>query len=263
MDRVAWQALADKWDIVMMAPQAFIAALGIGAVGGWLLARIVYNNRLTHYQELIANYRDVLDDNLPARALRPFPIKRSKQMSLGLVFIFVGISAVIIGAFLVATDRSPAQSPKTSAAVPSAGPPAISELSQSPITPVNPLPNLTPPIREFTDRTPRELLALYDGRTPLQADPLMDPFKGKWIKAEGKILNLIPDGIPGASIAVLKDGERIIECRLDARWGNQVRKLSKEDAMGVVGKIALHQNGSQLYLQECEITSLQGDSGRG
>jgi hypothetical protein len=107
MDGAAWQALADKWDIIMMAPQAFLAAIGIGAIGGWLLVRIIYNNRLTHYQELIANYRDFLEDKIPARALRPFPIKRSKQMSLGLVFIFVGISAVIIGAVVVATDRSP------------------------------------------------------------------------------------------------------------------------------------------------------------
>jgi hypothetical protein len=97
------------------------------------------------------------------------------------------------------------------------------------------------------------LLALYDGRTPLQANPLMEPFMGKWIKASGKILNLLPDGIPDASIAVLKDGERTIECRLGPQWSSQVFKLNKDDVLTVIGKIAPHQNGSQLYLLECEI----------
>jgi hypothetical protein len=52
MDRAVWQAIADKWEIVMMAPQAFGAALFAGGVVGWLLARTIYNNRLTHHQEL-------------------------------------------------------------------------------------------------------------------------------------------------------------------------------------------------------------------
>lgn len=231
MDRAAWQALADKWDIVMMAPQAFIAALAIGAFGGWLLARIIYSNRLTHHQELISNYRDVLDEKLPARALRPFPIKRSKRMSIGIILVFVGIAAVLIGALIVVSDRSPSPSIISQAA------------SVTPTAASSPVLAALPPqtTRVFTDRTPRELLALYDGRTPLQANPLMEPFKGKWIKAAGKILNLIPDGIPGTSIAVLKDGERIIECRLGEQWTAQVLKLNKDDSLSVVGKISQQQ----------------------
>lgn len=92
----------------MMAPQAFLAALGIGAFAGWLLARIIYNNRLTHYQEVIANYRDVLEEKIPARALRPFPTKRNKKMFFGLVLIFGGVAAVFFGALIISFEwKSP------------------------------------------------------------------------------------------------------------------------------------------------------------
>jgi hypothetical protein len=97
----------DNWGVLMSAPVAFIAALFLGAGAGWLVVGLIYNQRLTHYQELIANYRDVLDEKIPARALRPFPTKRSKQMSIGLVLIFAGIGAALVGAITVISDRSP------------------------------------------------------------------------------------------------------------------------------------------------------------
>ena len=169
---------------------------------------LIYNQRLTHYQELIVNYRDVLDEKLPARALRQFPVKRSKLMSFGLILIF-------FGALIIAFDRSP--SPSAQAPVMAPGmPSALASAVTAPILP--PAASEPPPAREFTNRTPRELLALYDGRTPLRTNPLIEPFKGKWIEASGKILNLIPDGIPDASIAVLRDGDRTIECRLGSQW---------------------------------------------
>jgi hypothetical protein len=241
--------VAENWSVLTSAPVAFVAALCLGAVAGWIVVGLIYNQRLTHYQELIANYRDVLEDKLPARALGPFPTKRSKQMSFGLILIFVGIGAALIGAVVVASDRSPSPSapaPKIATGTAVAVAPAIA----APVLPTAPAP---PSAREFTDRTPRELLTLYDGRTPLQANPLIEPFKGKWIKASGKILNLIPDGMPDTSIAVLRDGDRTIECRLGPQWSSHVFKLNKDDVLTVIGKIASHQNGSQLYLLECEI----------
>jgi hypothetical protein len=101
------RTIADNWSVLVSAPVAFVAALCLGAVAGWAMIGLIYNQRLTHYQELIANYRDVLDEKLPTRALRPFPIKRSKQMSVGLILIFLGIGASLIGAILVFSDRSP------------------------------------------------------------------------------------------------------------------------------------------------------------
>jgi hypothetical protein len=39
--------------------------------------------------------------------------------------------------------------------------------------------------RIFTDRTPGELLALFEGRTQFQAAKLIDPYKGQWMKIHG------------------------------------------------------------------------------
>jgi hypothetical protein len=107
--------------------------------------------------------------------------------------------------------------------------------------------------RTYTERLPRELMALYEGRTPFQAEKLLAPYKGQWIVAEGKVLNLLPDGQSGHSIAVLRDGSVTIECRLDSRWGERVTKFDKGDTMKVRGEISANQNGSQLYLLKCEI----------
>jgi hypothetical protein len=136
MDRAIWQTIADKWDIVMMAPQAFAAALLVGAAAGWLLARTIYNNRLTHHQELISNYRDILDNKLPTSALRPFPTKRSKRMSFGLALIFLGIGTTLIGATIVTSDRSPSASKPS----PSTGP----GMSGSPPAPQQTQPSIAP-----------------------------------------------------------------------------------------------------------------------
>src|SRR5258708_7587969 len=120
--------VAENWGVLVSAPVAFVAALCLGAGAGWIVVGLIYNQRLTHYQELIVNYRDVLDEKLPVRALRPFPIKRSKQMSFGLILIFVGIGAALIGAVLVLSDRSrspSAPAPKVATGSPNAIAPAV------------------------------------------------------------------------------------------------------------------------------------------
>jgi hypothetical protein len=237
--------VAENWSVLMTAPVAFLAVLCLGGASVWIVVSLIYDQRLTHYQELIANYRDVLEEKLPVRALRPFPSKRSKKMSLGLILIFGGAVAVVIGALFVSLDRSPS-------------PPKV--VSFGPIQPTHPAVAAIPGAgstadgpRQLLDRTPRELLALYEGRTPFQADPIIQPYKGRWIKAQGKIINLLPDGVPGRSIAVLQDGDVTIECRLDERWTNKIVKLNKGEILNVLGQIGPSQNGSQLYLVNCEI----------
>jgi hypothetical protein len=183
--------VADNWSILVSAPVAFVAALCLGAIAGWIVVGLIYNQRLTHYQELIVNYQNVLEEKLPARALRPFPIKRSKQMSLGLLFILGGVTSVLLGAIIVSLDRSPppsASADSTKNSVATNAPPPV-----PPVPPVN-LANAEPEARDFIYQTPQYLMALYNGRTPLQADPLISPFKGKWIKAQGKIVTLFRMG---------------------------------------------------------------------
>lgn len=114
-----------------------------------------------------------------------------------------------------------------------------------------PTPALVQP-PEFTDRTPRQLLAFYEGRTPFQADKLIEPFKGLWIEAESRVLNILPDG-QSRSIVVLRDDKDTIECRFGAEWSNAVARKDIGDTMRIRGKISPNQNGQQLYLLDCEI----------
>jgi hypothetical protein len=133
--------IAENWGVLVSAPLAFLAALCFGAVIGWIVVGLIYNQRLTHYQELIANYRDVLEEKLPVRALRPFPAKHSKQMSIGLIVIFVGVGAVILGALIVMFDKSGLSVKQIGAALP-AVPSVVGPNAQNPLpTPVLPSEN--------------------------------------------------------------------------------------------------------------------------
>ncbi len=106
--------------------------------------------------------------------------------------------------------------------------------------------------RSYTDKTVRDLLKLYDGKTMLQADSLMEPFKGEWIRVTARVLQLIPD--PSGVTAVLEsEPTDIVNARFDKRWEMPLRRLSTGDLIKIRGKISVTQNGQQLYLQECEL----------
>jgi len=109
--------------------------------------------------------------------------------------------------------------------------------------------------RQFTDQTAENLLALYDNKMPLQAEPLIAKYKGLWIRVYGQVITILADGRPQHSVAVLKDGKRTIECRLGPEWNDQAVRLNKDEWVNVQGRIAEHQNGSQLYLLDCEFIS--------
>ena len=107
-----------------------------------------------------------------------------------------------------------------------------------------------PSQRVFSDRTTREFFALYEGRTMLQAEQLIAPFKEKWIEAQGKILQLIPDSL-GGSTAVLQDDPHLIGCAIGRSWNARLLKLNTGEVLSVIGKIGPSQNGQMLYLMEC------------
>jgi hypothetical protein len=146
--------------------------------------------------------------------------------------------------------------------------PAVGGVHGQPANPMQPAashagipPPITPNARELAGRTPRQLLALYEGKTVFQADKLIEAFKGLWVEAESRVLNILPDG-PGRSIVVLKDEKDTIECRFGPQWSNAVARLDIGDTLRVFGKISDNQNGSQLYLLECEVipTGKQGQA---
>ncbi|MEA2837680.1 MAG: hypothetical protein QOD89_2230 [Bradyrhizobium sp.] len=246
-----WKLFYDNWAVIMTAPFLFVAALSFGWLAGWITVRLFYNQRLAHQGDMIINLRAILEEKLPASFLPPPPRKRSKQMSFGLILIFVGVGSVLVGALIVALEKPerPAKTLTASGSIPPAALPLENPIPTSPT-----IPPVVSETRQFTDRTPSELMTLYEGRTPFQAETLIQPYKGKWIKVRGKVINLLADSSePGASIAVIKDGNAIIECRLSGTWKDKVAKLSNGDTLHVAGRINPFQNGSQLYLQQCEI----------
>jgi len=124
---IIWKTIADNWGIILMAPGVFIAAILLGWLAGWMVVRLVYNQRLAHQQDMITNLRAVLEVKLPTSFLSPPQQKRSKQMSFGLVLIFAGIGAALIGATIVTSDRSPPPSKQ-----PPNMEPGVSTLPQAP-----------------------------------------------------------------------------------------------------------------------------------
>jgi hypothetical protein len=114
-------------------------------------------------------------------------------------------------------------------------------------------PVAAPDTREFTNRTPRELLGFYRNVTTLQGDSLIAPFKGLWIKVAGKVESVVDAGGARAQV-VLKDHEgTMCTCTFQPRWTNALRRLSKNDEISATGKIFEGQNGSTLYLADCDL----------
>jgi branched-subunit amino acid ABC-type transport system permease component len=74
-----WKILTDNWDIILMYPVLFAAAVFIGWLAGWTIIRLVYNQRLAHQADMITNLRAVLEEKLPASFLPP--IKQSRRMN--------------------------------------------------------------------------------------------------------------------------------------------------------------------------------------
>lgn len=105
--------------------------------------------------------------------------------------------------------------------------------------------------RKFTNRTPRELLGFYEGRTALQADKLVEPYKGLWIEAGGQIGLVLTDGDVAVTFREKTDN---IECRFDKyKWSRDLSRYNPGDTIKVRGKVSSMQNGQQLYLSECEL----------
>jgi hypothetical protein len=148
-----WKIFADNRAIIMMAPGLFAAALALGWLAGWVVIRLVYNQRLAHQQDMITNLRAVLEEKLPASFLPPPLRKHSRQMSFGLILIFVGIGAALLGALIIATDKSVGDKQVTTKMMPSGTPstPASksAELKEQPN--FVPLPVESPENRVFVD----------------------------------------------------------------------------------------------------------------
>lgn len=102
---------------------------------------------------------------------------------------------------------------------------------------------------QFATRTVRELRALYEGRTRLQADAFMADEKGKLIEVEGTVVN-VDSGMAFLKVGNMND---YVECRFGPEWNAKLGTFRQGDHMKIRGTIGPNQNGAQIYLQECEI----------
>jgi len=117
--------------------------------------------------------------------------------------------------------------------------------------PAIPPEQITPPKR-FIDKTPQQLMALFQGRTMLQGDRLMQPFKRTWIRTEGHI-TMVGASDKGTTFVVLSSSGTTVECRFQAKWTMPLARYDNGDTIKISGWIFESQNGQQLYLRDCEL----------
>jgi hypothetical protein len=111
---------------------------------------------------------------------------------------------------------------------------------------------LVPP-KVFTQKTVKQLIALYQGRTMLQADKLLEPFKSMWIHANGQIQMIIPQDSKKAVVVMRSDDENV-NCAFGEKWQTALARFDNGDSINVIGWISPNQNGQQLYLYDCELS---------
>ncbi|RXT44871.1 hypothetical protein B5V03_20010 [Bradyrhizobium betae] len=114
-----------------------------------------------------------------------------------------------------------------------------------------PTPPIAPPKdRRFTDKTIRQLRAIYEGRTGLQAEAFISDEYGKSIEVDGKVVSVF-SGM--AMLASNENNSDMVECRFSPPWNPKLSTYRIGDMMKVLGVIAPTQNGAQIYLNDCEI----------
>jgi hypothetical protein len=96
------------------------------------------------------------------------------------------------------------------------------------------------------DEDPRQLLSLYQGRTALQGDKLIQPYKGTWIEFQGVLDHVTPEA--DSSLALFRADGASLDCRFGHDWDAAMQRLDKGDVAKVRGKISDYQGSSQLSL---------------
>jgi hypothetical protein len=127
------------------------------------------------------------------------------------------------------------------------------------LTPKTPAiqPGATSPVqvpKEFSPRTVRELLALHEGRSGLEADKLLEPFRGLWIPPTvGTIGVLTPDGSSGGAMVVVRlSSDDAMECHISPKWVRELSRYKEGDQLRVTGKINRPTGSHLIVLAECE-----------
>jgi hypothetical protein len=165
----------------------------------------------------------------------------NKAIVAALFLIFSGYLAVVVPNFI---ERFHKLNPETSSPGNTATPPPTGVPASNP---------RSAPSQErvFTDRTPGELMALFEGRTQLQAAKLIEPYTGQWMKVQGLLRQVMPNG--GGTTVIINSNGKIVYCNTGPEWSERLMKTNTDDEIGLIGKIAQYQSGAPFYLQDCEL----------
>ena len=108
--------------------------------------------------------------------------------------------------------------------------------------------------KEPSPRTAPELFALHEGRSGLEADRLLDPFKNLWIPPiEGVIKVSVPDGGGGAMLVVGLENDNSLECHFAPARLKEVSRYKEGDRISVAGQVLRYTGAHLIVLWACEI----------
>ena len=105
------------------------------------------------------------------------------------------------------------------------------------------------PVSKLSDLSPRSLVNMLKGKTTLQAEKLMEPAIGKWIRVDATIANISP---LASGVFVTAEGTLLhtLEFR-DQQSIDLLALKSRGDRIKVVGRIERVDGG--VWLEDCEL----------
>lgn len=128
---------------------------------------------------------------------------------------------------------------------------------QSAIQPATSKATATPaPQKVFTNRTAEELFAFFNDHTNIQANVLLKPYIGLWMRVSG-VSSHISSGAHYCSAFLATDGgtSANIYCIFSLEYESHFLRILKGDILHVAGRIT--EINSYVVLQDCEFTSPQ------
>jgi len=115
----------------------------------------------------------------------------------------------------------------------------------------DPAEHITPVERIFVEATPSNLVELVRDKISTQADRLIAPYLGKWMKATGIVDDVSTTNYWG-QIETKQNGKGYyFRFEFDPKWNGRLQILHKDQKIAVIGKIR-NIGSYTIYLTECE-----------
>jgi hypothetical protein len=103
------------------------------------------------------------------------------------------------------------------------------------------------------DITPEYLLGMISGHTAIQADRLIGPFIGKWMRVSGNVFQISALSNGGANVAFVVNLTDVISMSFDPPWSERLSILTKGSQLTVIGQIARVSSSLGIGLEHCDV----------